>query len=294
MAEPMKRREFLKVIGVTGVGAATLGCAAEPASKLIPYLVQPEEIVPGIPTVYASVCRECPAGCGIHAKTREGRAVKLEGNPEHPVNRGKLCARGQAALQGLYNPDRVRGPLRRAPSGTLEPLTWDEAEALLSETIAALLAAGRGNAIAFFGAPENTSFGGLVDAWLSALGARPRVAYDAFGTEALLEANRLSFGVAEIPDFALDEADFVIAFGAEFLETWVSPVEYARRFGARHTFRDGDISKFVFVGPRLSLTAANADEWIATRPGSEMFLALGMARAIVESGWARVPARELA
>ena len=101
----IKRRDFLKVVGLSGAGTGLLGCAQEPAQKLIPYLVPPEEIIPGVAAWYSSVCRECPAGCGVHVKVREGRPIKVEGNPDHPVNAGRLCARGQASLQGLYNPD---------------------------------------------------------------------------------------------------------------------------------------------------------------------------------------------
>src|SRR5512145_657220 len=91
------RRDFLKLVGI-GVAGAASGCAP-PAEKLIPYLVAPTDILPGVPYWYASTCRECPAGCGVRIKAREGRAIKIEGNPDHPVNQGRLCARGQAALQ---------------------------------------------------------------------------------------------------------------------------------------------------------------------------------------------------
>src|ERR671915_319741 len=124
----ISRRDFFKVVGAGGAAATLVGCGAEPAEKLIPYLVPAEEIVPGVAVWYATVCQECPAGCGMVVKTREGRAVKAEGNPSHPVNRGALCARGQASLQGLYNPDRFRGPMaRRNPRGPLAPISWDEA-----------------------------------------------------------------------------------------------------------------------------------------------------------------------
>src|SRR3954470_14868743 len=122
----VKRREFLKVLGVGTAATTMLGCASEKVEKLIPYLVSPDQTVPGVSTYYASTCRECAVGCGIIAETRDGRTIKLEGNPEHPVNRGALCARGQSALQGLYNPDRYRGPVARK-NGQLQAVTWEEA-----------------------------------------------------------------------------------------------------------------------------------------------------------------------
>ena len=107
----VKRRDFLKVLGTVGAAVTAVGCSSEKTGKLIPYLVHPDNTVPGVSTYYATTCRECAAGCGIIIETRDGRAIKAEGNPDHPVNSGALCGRGQSALQGLYNPDRFRGPM---------------------------------------------------------------------------------------------------------------------------------------------------------------------------------------
>src|SRR5687768_18611209 len=125
-ASGVKRRDFLKVIGAGTASTTMVGCSSERVEKLIPYLVSPDETVPGVSTYYATTCRECSVACGVIAETRDGRAIKLEGNPEHPLNRGALCARGQSGLQGLYNPDRFRGPMVRQ-GNALVPTTWETA-----------------------------------------------------------------------------------------------------------------------------------------------------------------------
>src|SRR5436190_24310387 len=136
MSEPTKpgvrRREFLKVLGAgTAVGVSA---CSEPTGKLIPYLVSPDQTVPGVSTYYATLCRECTAACGVIAETRDGRVIKLEGNPEHPLNQGALCARGQSALQGLYNPDRLRAPMVKE-NGAWKTITWDDALTRVSQKL---------------------------------------------------------------------------------------------------------------------------------------------------------------
>src|SRR4029079_12376043 len=107
----VKRRDFLKVLGASGAAVATVGCSSEKVGNLVPYLVHPDETVAGVSTYYATTCRECAASCGLIAETRDGRVIKLEGNADRRLNHGPLCARGQAGLQGLYNPDRFRTPM---------------------------------------------------------------------------------------------------------------------------------------------------------------------------------------
>jgi anaerobic selenocysteine-containing dehydrogenase/Fe-S-cluster-containing dehydrogenase component len=282
MTETIDRRRFLKVLGVTSAGAAAVsacGIGAEPTEKLIPYLVQPEDQIPGIATHYASTCRECAAGCGLHVRVREGRAVKIEGNPDSPINRGRLCSRGQAGLQGLYNPDRVRSPLARNAAGQFDPISWDDAIGRLQ----ARIAGARGRGVVFLAGAEASSFGDLVDEWMAQLGGR-RVSYEPFGFEALRAGNRLAFGTAAIPWYDFANAKYVLSFGADFLDTWVSPVAFQNGFSRAHGFdagRPASMAKFVYVAPRMSLTGMNADEWVGVAPGTEGLLALAMAQVIV-------------
>src|SRR2546426_2689634 len=279
----MKRRDFFKIVTASGAAAATAGCQ-QATESILPLVVPNEQIVPGVAAWFATVCRECPAGCGVLARNREGRIVKLEGNPDHPVNAGALCLRGQAALQGLYHPDRVAGPLVREGGGAFKAATWEAAEKLVAERIGALRTAGKGHAIALVSQLETSSLGALLDKWTQALGTRPRVTFEPFAYEALRAANRITFGRDAIPYFAFEDAEVVLSFGADFLETWLSNVNYARTFARMHSFRDGRAGTFIHVEPRQSLTASNADEWIRNAPGTEGLLALAILRVMVDEG----------
>src|SRR3954465_8752380 len=187
------RRRFLTVLGASGAGAVALsGCSTDRVEKLIPYLVQSEDQVPGVSTWYASSCTECSSGCGLHVRTREGRAVKLEGNPEHPINQGKLCSRGQAALQGLYNPGRLKGPMARGADGKLQEITWDDAIARLAAKLGTA-----GNRVAAISGAGRGTFSDLLADWIGALGGRI-VRYQPFAAEPLRAANRQVFGVDQL------------------------------------------------------------------------------------------------
>src|SRR2546428_12049195 len=198
----MNRRDFFKIVTASGAAAATAGCQQTPES-ILPLVVPNEQIVPGVAAWFATVCRECPAGCGVLARNREGRVVKLEGNPDHPVNRGGLCIRGQAALQGLYHPDRVSGPQRR-DGAIFASLGWDEALKAVRERLTAARGAGKGRGVALVTQLETGSLGALMDRVTQALGARPRVAFEPFGHEAIRAANRPALGRDAAPYYALE------------------------------------------------------------------------------------------
>ncbi|HUP02309.1 MAG TPA: molybdopterin dinucleotide binding domain-containing protein [Gemmatimonadota bacterium] len=283
----MERRDFLRLLGVTGAGTLTACDAKVGPQSLIPYLVPQEDITPGVPTWYASTCRECPAGCGVHVKTREGRVIKLEGNPENPVNRGKLCARGQSAHQNLYDPDRLKGPQRLDGRRYLD-VGWEDAVRMLAERIGAERE--EPGSVVFLTGLQTGTRARLYREWADVVGA-DWVMFEPFAHEAILEANRRVFGEAVLPSYDIEAAELVISFGADFLETWVSPVRYARQWSRMHAVKGLEAEDgrrppgiMISVEPRLSMTAANADEWIAPRPGTEFLIALAMANVLGAGG----------
>ncbi len=292
------RRDFLKV-GAAGTATAILaGCSQESERwvTLEPYVRAPEEQLAGIPSWYASTCRMCPAGCGIVVRIMNGRAVKIEGNPEHPVNRGKLCARGQAGLQLLYNPDRVTGAARQEERGSrkFKPVAWNEALNTLYEKLSAA-----GNAIGIWlGSSTSGHLHDLFARYAEAVGAPPPVYYDLYtglnGYRALLEANAAFFGQAALPTYHVARADVIFSFGADFLGTWLSATAYGVEFGQ---FRDQPYGKrglLVQFEPKMSVTGAKADRWVPIRPGAEALVAQALLRLIADEEFGGVERAERA
>src|SRR5215213_208404 len=270
----VKRRDFLKVLGAGSAAVATVGCSSEKVGNLVPYLVHPDETVSGVSTYYATTCRECAASCGVIAETRDGRVTKLEGNPEHPLNRGALCARGQSALQGLYNPDRIRGPMVKE-GGAWKAIDWDRAQTLLSQRIGEARSRGAAANAVFINQHETGSFPGFLDAWLAGFGMRPHLSVDFEADSAAIEANRAAYGVSW-PRLSFQDARLIVSFGADFLDNWGMSVPQQLDFADARAKMEG-APRFVYVGPRRSLTGLNADQWIACRPGSEAAIANALA-----------------
>ena len=286
----MDRRNFIKLTAVTG-GAVTLASCGNPEHELIRF-VPDEDLTPGIAEIKNGVCPQCAAGCGTTVRVMQGDvdvvrdgqagvvtmslAKKLEGNPTHPVNQGALCPRGQAAIQIAYHPDRIKTPLKRRGakgSGDFQPVTWDAAVAELVEQLDAHTptcltrpaASARRDVLAM-----------LADHYETDL-----LTYELFGDDVLRRANDMSFGRGQLPTFDLAASRYAISFGADFLGTWNSPVAHTAAYGRMRQGRPGIRGSFVQVEPRMSLTGASADEWVAIRPGTEGVLALGLAHVIL-------------
>ena len=277
----VKRRDFLKVLGVTGAASSMVGCFTEHVEKLIPYVASPDNTVAGVSSYYATTCRECAAGCGLIVETRDGRAIKAEGNPDHPVNRGALCARGQAGLQGLYNPDRFRGPML-SQGGKLVATTWERALELLKEKIAEAKTSGAAANAVFINQHEQGSFGGFVDQWLASHGMPPHLSYDAEAPLSTIAANRAAYGAAW-PKLDFQPAKLVVSFGADFLDGWGLSVTQQIDFADARGKLEG-APRVIYVGARRSLTGLNSDGWIPARPGSELAIASALLAALTGKG----------
>jgi anaerobic selenocysteine-containing dehydrogenase len=298
MPDKIDRRGFLKLGAAGAVAAALTGCQRPRRWVVLePFVRPPEEQVAGMATWYASTCRQCPAGCGIMARVMNGRALKLEGNPEHPLNRGKLCARGQAGLQVLYNPDRLEGPVKQGKRGSrqYESISWEEA----LNTLLAGLQSAEGGLAMWAG---STTSGHLVDLfrrWADVLGAPQPIIYDlyaAFNGYPLLSAAGAAMGAPPgLPRYDVSQADLILSFGADFLSTWLSATAYGRDFGS---FREASLGKargvLVQLEPRMSMTGAKADRWLPLRPGSEAIVAQAILQLVADLGEGPAERRRLA
>lgn len=292
MTKKLSRRDFLKMTAA-GAGATAILTGCGPASRYVvrtPYASMPEYTYNGQSTFYATTCRECPAGCGIIVRTHQGRALKIEGNPDHPVNLGKTCARGQATLQGLYNPDRIEGPRQLLKDVGIKPIGWDDAIKVVRDA----LTQNRPDEIAFLLGPSPDHLYNLVSEVMAALGGPTPLRYGAHSLfecrATLIQATAQVLNSTALPFFDLGEADVAFSFGSNFLETWISPLAYSRGFARMRRGRAGRRGFLVQFEPRLSQTGATADEWIPIAPGSEGLVSIALGRLVAEARGGLVPA----
>jgi len=287
----ISRRDLLQYIGAGGIGAVGGVLYGEGVQRkvelLIPQVIPPEDYSPGVATWYNTVCNQCSAGCGITVRIREGKAKKIEGNPVHPISQGRTCARGQAGLNALYNPDRIRTPMQnvgQTGAGRFVEISWDEALTTVGSRISRLKIEGKANSVRLLSGQVRGHLDELFAQFMDLLGSEHYQQYDFTYPGTIRAANRISFGVEQLPYYDIKNADFLLSFGADYLGTWLSPVHHSLAYGHLRQGRAGQRGKTVQIEPRMSLSGASADEWIPARPGTEGLLALGIANAIVGAG----------
>jgi molybdopterin-containing oxidoreductase family iron-sulfur binding subunit len=275
------RRNFLKL---TALGGMTIAGehAISKAGRLVPYVIPPERLAPVEWHTIAPTCRECPAGCGMHIWHRDGRITKAEGNPVNPINHGGLCARGQSALQGVYDPDRIKHVLFRKRGGPFKKSTFENA---LTEIVPHLKNA-RGR-VSILSRLETGTLAEIMTEFLKAFSSDRLIFAEAFHYGPIRKANAALFGREVIPKYRLDRCNYILSFGADFLETWISNVEFANQFSAMHSLRNGKIGYFTYIGPRRSMTACNADDFLQIPLLDQSIAALALLKIMQEQNYFR-------
>ncbi len=281
-APETSRRDFLKLAGFSMAGAAA-ACSRPPAQEAVPYLTQPADMVPGRAYLQTSTCGACQAGCGVLVRTREGRPVKLEGNPNHPLSRGGLCAVGQASTLGLYDAHRLTAPLKAGA-----PVQWAAADAAIAAGLAT--AKDKGGVRVLTGTALGPTMQAAVGRFLAAFPESKHVAWDALHGSAVLDAHARTHGLRVAPRVRLDRAEVIAAFDADFLGTWVSPVEFAAGYRDGRTLagKHQRFSHHTQVESRVSLTGSRADQRLRATPYETRALLAGVAQRIAAK--AGVPA----
>ncbi len=275
------RRDFLKYMGF-GLGAATLAAGCDvPVKRAIPYLIKPDEIVPGVATYYASTIVNGGDFCPVLVKTREGRPIKIEGNSMSAITKGGTSARAQASVLSLYDTNRF------PTCGTVGELADDIAVKAIMNTQNSDTPGDRWAAIDKYVMGKLTgnskirivtntvmspSTKHVFNAFTEKYPNTKVVSYDAVSSAAMLDANEQSFGVRMIPSYEFQKADVIVAFDADFLGTWISPVEYASKYAENRTIKDvkrPKMSRHIQVESGMSLTGSNADNRILVKPSEQ-------------------------
>lgn len=248
------RRDFLKTSGFAVGAAALASCGRAPIEKAIPFVKAPDGIVPGRANWLASTCEGCAAACGILVKCRDGRPIKLEGNPDHPISRGGLCAVGQASVLELYDSLRLRQPMLGGKQSMWAAVDQFVASKLASSSRVRVVSS----------TLASPALKAQIDRFLSRFADGKHVIYDALSCSAIADAHETTHGIRAVPRYRFDQADTILSLDADFLGTWISPVEFTKQYSSRRTPRS--MSHHVQMEARMSLTGSNADQRLRIRP----------------------------
>ena len=259
----MNRRDFFKVVGTSSAAGLAACDAKVPAEQIYPYVVTPEQIVPGQPTFFSTTCDGCSEQCSVVARHREGRVVNVGRNPDSALSYG-VCAAGVASVQDTFDSDRATAPAK----------PWAE----LYADIGAKLGAGQ---VAWLGRYRTGSLAKLIGDFSAATGGT-QVHWEPMGYEAIVTATELAFGTRTAPRYVLDGAHTIVSFGADFLHTWLAAGDHSRGWKAARDASSGHVAQFFAIEPRISGTSAKADTWWASRPGTEAGVARALARLVAD------------
>ncbi len=275
----LTRRDFLR-LGTATVAAGVGLTALQPAQETI--VAQPKT---GEETIVKTTCALCPSGCGLDVRVVNGKAVKVEGNPLHPLNQGVCCLKGQTSLEVLYSPERIQHPRLQTGargSGDWKEISWEEALAIVADKLTELRKAGKPHSVALMHGELRGQMRQVVNRFMRAYGSPNVISRESLGEGTARMALWLSQGVNALPVYDINNSNYVLSFGGNLLESSRNLIGY---LGAAAFMRRGrpQRGKLVAIHPRLSLTGIKADEWIPIRPGTYGALALGMANVIINS-----------
>jgi len=273
---PLSRKQFLALLAASAA-FATAGCTNyRDKGEIVPYTKKPEEIIPGVANFYASTCTGCAQRCGVLIKTREGRPVKIDGNPDHPVNAGSICARGQASILNLYDPSRLRTPRYGGASAKSGDLSWNQVDTDVVQRLAGCIRDQKQIILVVPPALSPSGAGVLAD-FRAACPSTRILTTDVFPQETRRRAWERCYGAVPLPVLAWDQARVLVTLEADPLGTEGFTVEQTRAFAAGRDVEATDrFSRLYSIEGNLSLTGANADYRLRLLPTLQRDLLLAL------------------
>jgi molybdopterin-containing oxidoreductase family iron-sulfur binding subunit len=271
------RRDFLSLVGF-GVGAAALAACRSPVQHALPLTTATDRLVPGVANWFATTCGGCPSACTLLVKQRDGRPIKIEGNEESTLFGGGTCATGQATVLSLYDDERLRGPQWRG-----RPISWKEIDGHVAAALDEAHQTHR-KIVLLSATITSPSTRQIFAEYGRKFPTFHHVVYDTMSLSAMRIANQECFHRPVIPHYAFDRARVVVGLEADFLGTWLSPVEFARQFSRAR--RPGNPPcTYIQCESGLSITGSNADERLRVAPSDLGALAVAiLCRVAVRAG----------
>lgn len=279
------RRDFLKFMGF-GISAATLAaCSRSPVKKAIPYVDQPVEMTPGIADYYAATSFASNEGAPLLVKTREGRPIKIEGNNKSSLTNGGTSAVDQASVLSLYDDTRLKGPAKNKNQAD-----WDSIDQEISDQLKEIADRG-GNIRILSNTIHSPSTKNAIEDFKKQYPTTQHITYDAVSSYAVIKANKEAFSQPYIPDYKFDKAKTIVGINADFLGTWIAPVEFTKKYAeGRNIDKYNDMSFHMQIESTLSLTGSNADFRAPVKPSQEGLAVIALYNEVAKkAGAAQLP-----
>jgi MoCo/4Fe-4S cofactor protein with predicted Tat translocation signal len=269
------RRDFLKYLGFSTAAAALAASCEMPVRKAVPYLHRPDDLIPGVPNYYASTYMNAGDAISVVVKQRDGRPIKIEGNELSTITRGGTSAQSQASVLDLYDPTRLRHPLQKSGNDFKEITSFDAFDKMVADAIASVAGKPLVLLTSTINSPSTLE---IIAAFLAKYPGSRHVQYDAISYSGMLLANEACYGKKAIPSYRFDKAKTIVSLGADFLGTWLNPVEFSRQYSETKKIKGEkpELSRHIQFESMISMTGGNADDRFVHKPSETGAVALAL------------------